>query len=245
MVEDVYKEYDMKIMAMIPARSGSQRVPNKNVRPLNGKPLVAYTIESALDASLITRVIVSTDSEEIASVARQFGAEVPFLRPAEISQSDSTEMQFFDHALDWLNRQEQYVPDLIVLLYPTSPFRTSTSIDRAIELMLAHPEADSLRSVRLCSEHPYKMWVQEQGYLQPFVRGKDQNMHTFSYQMLPTVYIQNASIYITKPLTLHTKRSPTGDVILPFVMNDRESVDINNPIDFMLAECLMRNESTI
>lgn len=229
----------MKILSFIPARAGSKRVENKNLRPLAGKPLIAYTIEAAKRSRTINRIVVSTDSEEIAAVAKQFGAEVPFLRPKEISQSDSTEMQFFEHALDWFLENENYEPDLIVLLYPTSPFRKTESIDRAIEEMLRHPEADSLRSVRLCSEHPYKMWVTEEGYLAPFVKGEDPNIHTFSYQLLPTVYIQNACIYITKPSTIRTKKNPTGDTIIPFIMDEMESVDINTPLDFKVAEIMI------
>lgn len=233
----------MNVLAFIPARAGSKRVSNKNILPLGGKPLIGYTIEAAKKARLVTRVIVSTDSKEIASVSRSFGAEVPFLRPNEIAQTDSTEMQFFIHALDWLAEHEGYIPDLIVLLYPTSPFRKPESIDKAIETMLAHPEADSLRSVRLCSEHPYKMWVTEGEYLQPFVKTADQNKHTLSYQLLPTVYIQNASIYITKPQTILEKGSPTGDIIVPFIMDEVESVDINTPLDFKFAELLLKAES--
>jgi len=229
----------VKILAFIPARAGSKRVENKNLRPLSGKPLIAYTIEAAKRSHSIHRIVVSTDSEEIATVARQYNAEAPFLRPREISQNDSTEMQFFGHALDWFLKNENYEPDLIVLLYPTSPFRKAESIDRAIEEMLKHPEADSLRSVRLCSEHPYKMWVTEEGYLAPFVKGKDPNIHTFSYQLLPTVYIQNASIYITKPSTIRNKKSPTGDLIIPFIMDEMESVDINTPLDFKIAEIMI------
>jgi len=229
----------MNIMGFIPARAGSTRVKNKNILPLIDKPLVAYTIEAAKKARLVTRVLVSTDSEEIASVSRVFGADVPFLRPTAISQSDSTEMQFFIHALDWLSEHEGYHPDLIVLLYPTSPFRKPESIDRAIETILAHPEADSLRSVRRCSEHPNKMWVIEGEYLQPFVKTKSKNIHTLSYQLLPVVYIQNASIYITKPKTIREKGSPTGDIIVPFIMDERESIDINTALDFRLAEMLL------
>jgi len=228
----------MNILAFIPARAGSKRVPNKNLLPLKGKPLIAYTIEAALKAQRVTRIIVSTDSEEIAAVARTHGAEVPFLRPAEIAQSDSTEMQFFTHALDWLLVHEGYSPDLLVLLYPTSPFRKSASIDAAIEKMLGHPEADSLRSIRLCNEHPYKMWVEEGGYLQPLVKKTDKNSHTLSYQLLPKTYIQNASIYITRPRTIREKGSPTGDVIIPFVMDEFESVDINTPLDFRIADLM-------
>lgn len=229
----------MKILSFIPARAGSRRVPNKNIKLLDGKPLIAYAIEAAKASKHIDRVVISTDSEEIAAIAKKYGAEVPFFRPENISRSESTEMQFFEHALNWFLINENYQPDLIVLLYPTSPFRKVESIDRAIELIMKHPEADSLRSVKLCAEHPYKMWVNEDGYLKPFVKGKEPNTHTLSYQLLPTVYIQNASIYITRPATIRNKKSPTGDIILPFVMDEEESIDINNPIDFTLAEVIM------
>lgn len=230
----------MKILGFIPARGGSKRIPKKNLRLLNGKPLIAYTMESAKKSKYINRIVVSTDSEEIAAVSKEYGAEVPFLRPENISKADSTEMQFFEHALDWLQENENYVPDLIVLLYPTSPFRKSESIDKAVEEMLEHPEADSLRSVRLCSEHPYKMWVIENEYLVPFVKGEDRNIHTLSYQLLPTVYIQNASIYITKPSTIRNKKSPTGDLIIPFIMDEIGSLDINTPLDLEFAEMIIK-----
>lgn len=226
----------MKILAFIPARGGSKRIPDKNIKLLKDKPLIAYTIDAAKASKYINRIVVSTDSEKIASIAKDYGAEVPFLRPEEIAQGDSTEMQFFEHALNWFSVHEKYEPDLIVLLYPTSPFRRADSIDMAIKEMLKHPQADSLRSVRLCSEHPYKMWTIENGWLMPFIKGKDLNIHTLSYKLLPTVYIQNASIYITKPSTISNKKSPTGDVIIPFIMSEIESVDINDALDFLFAE---------
>jgi CMP-N,N'-diacetyllegionaminic acid synthase len=226
----------MKILALIPARAGSQRVPGKNIRFLQGKPLLAYTIEAAKASSLIDRVLVSTDARGVADTAIAYGAEAPFLRPAEISRSDSTEMEFLEHALDWLREHEDFEPELIVLLYPTSPFRKMESIDAAIREMSRHPEADSLRSVRICSEHPYKMWILKDGYLQPFVKADDSAVHTLSFQSLPTVYIQNASIYITKPATIRLKKSPVGDIVVPFIMDELESLDINNPLDFEFAE---------
>ncbi len=231
----------MKILAFIPARGGSKRIPNKNIKLLKGKPLIAYTIESAKKSKHINRIVVSTDSKEIAGIAKQFDAEVPFLRPTGISKANSTEMEFFNHALDWFAKNENYIPDLIVLLYPTSPFRKVESIDKAIEEILKNPEADSLRSVKLCSEHPYKMWIVKDEYLKPFVKGQDKNVHTWSYQLLPKVYIQNASIYITKPSTIKNKKSPTGDIIIPFVMDEMESIDINNPLDFAFAEMILKN----
>lgn len=233
----------MKILAFIPARAGSKRVPNKNIKPLNGKPLIAYTIEAAGSSRYINRVVVSTDSLEIAAVAGRYGAEAPFIRPEKISNSDSTEMEFFNHALDWFSENEGYEPDLIVLLYPTSPLRRTESIDSAIEIMLRHPEADSLRSVRKCSEHPYKMWQVKNGFLRPFVNDSGRgDVHTLSYHLLPEVFIQNASIYITRPSTIINKHSTTGDVILPFIMNETESIDINNPSDFRLAEIMMESD---
>lgn len=231
----------MKILAFIPARSGSKRIPKKNIKLLKGKPLIAYTIEAAKKSKYINRIVVSTDSEEIADIAKQFDAEVPFLRPSGISKVDSTEMQFFNHALDWFVKNENYIPDLIVLLYPTSPFRKAESIDKAIEKILKHPKADSLRSIRLCSEHPYKMWTIEDGYLRPFIKGSDFNIHTLSYQLLPTVYIQNANIYITRPSTIKNKKSPTGDIIIPFIMDEIESIDINRLLDFEYAKMIMNN----
>lgn len=234
----------MNILALIPARSGSKRVPLKNIKSLCGKPLIAYTIEAAKASRLINRVIVSTDSAEIADIAKQYGAEVPFLRPKEISTADSTELEFFDHALDRLEKDEGYMPDIIVLLYPTSPFRKSESIDRAIETIIAHPECDSLRSIRKCSEHPYKMWTIVDGYLKPFVdTGKASNMYTLSYHLLPGVYIQNASIYIVKASTIKNKHSTTGDIIIPFIMDEVESIDINNPLDFLLAETTIKEKA--
>ena len=233
----------MKILAFIPARAGSMRVPHKNIKVLHGKPLIAYTIEAAIRSRYINRVVVSTNSEVIADIASKSGAEVPFMRPENISQADSTEMEFFEHALDWLAENESYIPDLIVLLYPTSPLRKTESIDSAIETMLAHPEADSLRSIKKCSEHPYKMWQIEDGYLKSFVKGEKRcDTHTLSYHLLPEVYIQNASIYITKPSTIRDKHSATGNVIIPYIMDETESIDINNPLDFMLAEMVIKGE---
>ena len=233
----------MKILAFIPARDGSKRISKKNVKPLASKPLIAYTIEAAEKSERINRIVVSTNSKEIAEIAKRHGAEIPFLRPDSISKDDSTEMEFFEHALNWFSKNENYEPDLIVLLYPTSPFRTSKSIDRAIGEMISHPEADSLRSIRLCSEHPYKMWVKENGYLKPFVKEDDPNIHTFSYHLLPEVFIQNASIYITTPSTIRNKKSPAGDIIIPFIMDELESIDINNPLDFEFAESVVKKIS--
>lgn len=231
----------MKILALIPARGGSKRIPNKNIKPLDGKPLIAYTIKAAKQSKYINRIIVSTNSKKIAMVAKKYGAEIPFLRPKNISQCNSTELQFFKHALNWLKKNEKYEPELIVLLYPTSPFRKASSIDQAIQKMINDPRADSLRSIKLCSQHPYKMWLKGKKYLKPFITGKHPNVHTLSYQNLPAIYIQNASIYITKPKTIFKTKSPIGKIIIPFIMNEIESVDINTPLDFEYAKIRLKN----
>ncbi|MEM4331710.1 MAG: acylneuraminate cytidylyltransferase family protein [Candidatus Micrarchaeia archaeon] len=232
----------MKILSLILARGGSQRIPRKNIIPLGGKPLIQYTIEVAKKSKYINRIIVSTDDNEIAKVAKECGAEVPFMRPKEISQSDSTELQAFEHALKWLKENENYEPDYIVKLFPTSPFRKVESVDKCIELMLQNPDADSVRSVRKCTEHPYKMWKLDGKWLEPFIPWdqKPKEAHTLSYQMLPPVYVNNASIDITKPQTIYEKKSVTGTKIIGYVMDEIESIDINNTLDYKLAEILLK-----
>lgn len=229
-----------KILALIPARSGSKRVKNKNIRPLAGKSLIAYTIEAAKKSQLINRIIVSTDSKEIAKIAQKHGAEVPFLRPAEISQDDSTEYQYYSHALNWLKENEWYEPDLIVNLYPTSPLRKPETIDKAIKRLLAHPEADSLRSVKKATQHPYKMWRIVGEYLEPLTPSKNNNLHTFSIQLFPEIYIQNSSIYIIKTKSFYQYRATIGNVILSFEMDEEESLDVNTELDFQVAEKLLQ-----
>jgi len=229
----------MEILGLVPARAGSERVKNKNIRLLGNQPLIAYTISCALKSKLLTKVVVSTDSVEIAEIAKDFGAEVPFLRPAEISTSYSTELEFHHHALSALEKQCNFIPDLIVNLYPTCPFRKSSSIDRAIALLLENHEFDSLRSVTPCTEHPYKMWIKENKEIKPFVQSSDYEKHTLSYQMLPKVYIQNACIYISRYQTIMEKGSTLGDKILGFEMDQKEALDINNELDFKLASSLL------
>jgi len=232
----------MKVLAIIPARSGSKRLPSKNIKNLAGKPLIAYTIEAAKKSGSIGKIIVSTDSPKIRKISLEYGAEVPFLRPASISKSSSTEMEFIEHALSWLEEREKYIPDLIVILYPTAPFRKSASIKAAVNFMKFNYQFDSLRSVRLCEEHPYKMWIVQGEDLRPFIRNVNSNMHTMSYQSLPKVYIQNANIYIARYNTIKKYGSPIGKKVAPFIMDDIESVDINNYLDFKIAEILIKEK---
>lgn len=252
MKSNLKKRRKIEVLALIPARAGSRRVRNKNIRTLGGKPLIAYTIQAARKAKTIHRVIVSTDSEEIAKAAKKYGAEVPFLRPKGLAGAHSTEFEFHQHALKWLAENEGYHPDLIVNLYPTSPFRKAETIDRAVRKLLAHSTADTLRSVRKCSEHPYKMWVKGNGkqstFLKPFVdKGSKSKsgVHTLSYHLLPEVFIQNASIYIVRPKVIQKYRSTIGKKVLAFEMDEFESVDINSPVDFKFAESLLKKSKSL
>jgi len=233
---------DLKIMCLILARGDSKRIPQKNIKILAGKPLISYTIECAKQSKYINRIIVSTDDNKIAEISKKYGAEVPFFRPKDISKEDSTELDAFKHALKWLKENENYEPDLIVKLFATSPFRKPSSVDTAIKLLLDNPNADSVRSVTLCSEHPHKMWTIENNRLKSLipVNQKKKEAHTLSYQLLPTVYIQNASIDVTKPENVWKKDSITGTEILPLIMDFYESIDINNTVDFDLAEMLLK-----
>ncbi len=232
----------MKILCLILARGGSKRLPGKNIKALGGQPLICHTVKAAKGSKHINRIIVSTDDEEIARISKSCGAEVPFYRPSPISKDDSTELEAFEHALSWLKEKEEYVPDLIVKLFPTTPFKTTKSIDKAIKLMLANPRADSVRSVRPCKEHPYKMWTIEKKRLKSFVpiENKPKEAHTLAYQSLPTVYIQNACIDVTKPSNVWKKKSITGTEIVPFVMDEIESIDINTPLDLKFAELVLK-----
>lgn len=208
------------VLALIPARGGSKSVPRKNVLPVDGKPLICYSIEHALSSRYVTRTIVSTDDEEIACVARAAGAEVPFMRPEAYATDTATDLDVFRHALEALAQAEDYRPELVVHLRPTGPVRDVARIDAAIELMLAHPEADALRSVGLAEQTPYKMWRIEDGLLSPLLRVEGvREAHSMPRQELPSAYWQNGYVDIVRPRTVLDQNSMVGQVALPFVVN--------------------------
>jgi N-acylneuraminate cytidylyltransferase len=157
-------------LALIPARGGSKSIPRKNIRPFAGHPLIAYSIAAGLAAETISRVVVSTDDEEIAAIARRYGAETPFLRPAELSQDHTADLPVFQHALEWLAEHEGYQPEIVVQLRPTSPFRRVSHIDQAVYRLLERPEADSVRTVCVPFQNPFKMWrIGLDGFMQPLL----------------------------------------------------------------------------
>ena len=210
------------VMALIPARGGSKSVPRKNLLPVAGRPLIAYSILHAKACASITRIVVSTDDDEIAEVARHYGAEVPFRRPAEAASDTATDFQVFQHALLWLAEHEGYVPELVVHLRPTGPVREAGLIERAVQLMLDNPEADALRSVGTAEQTPYKMWRIEGSYLRQALplEGYPES-HSMPRQKLPAVYHQNGYVDIVRPRTIIELDSMVGQMVLPFVVEGK------------------------
>lgn len=230
----------LEVLAIVPARGGSKSIPRKNVRLVNGKPLIAWSIEHGLQARTITRVICTTDDDEIAEVAKQFGADVPFRRPASISGDLAVDFEFHLHALEWLRDNEGYNPDLVVQLRPTHPIRRSVTLDRAVELLAAHPEADSLRAVRKAVFTPYKMWrLGEDGFLSPLLTIEGMpDPYNMPRDILPTVLQQDGYVDITRPRTVFLHGTTTGRFILPFPVDDEPVVDIDYPPELAEAERL-------
>ncbi len=228
-----------EILCLIPARGGSKSIPRKNIRPLAGKPLIAYTIACARQSDLIQRVIVSTEDREIAEIARKFGAEVPFMRPPELAQDLSPDLPVFQHALKWLKENEDYTPELIVDLRPTGPIRRVETVEAAIRTLMVHPEADSLKSVLWPSQTPYKMWrMNPEGYLEPLVTVPGmEEPYNMPRQLLPEVYWQNGYVDILRPRVI-LEGAMSGRKILPFVIQE-PYIEIDYEESFQEAEKLL------
>lgn len=210
-----------EILALIPARGGSKGIPGKNLRALAGEPLVGHSVRHALESRRITRVIVSTDDTTIARVARDYGAEVPFLRPAEYATDLATDFEVFRHALRFLAEHEGYRPELVVHLRPTSPVRRPARVDEAIDRMLARPDADSLKSVSPVEKSPYKMWRIDGDALSPaFPLEGLPEAHSMPRQLLPEVFMGNAYVDIVRPRAVLEQASMVGKVVLPFVLTE-------------------------
>jgi CMP-N-acetylneuraminic acid synthetase len=230
-----------EVLALIPARGGSKSIPRKNIRPLAGFPLIAYSIRAGLAAETVRRVIVSTDDERIAAVARQFGAETPFLRPPELAEDHTTDLPVFQHALRWLEENQGYRPDIVVQLRPTSPFRRVAHIDQAVYRLLEQPQADSVRTVCVPFQNPFKMWrISADGFMQPLLQTGDPEPYNLPRQALPEVYWQTGYVDAAWAETILGQNSMTGARILPLVIDSSEWVDIDSPDDWRRAEGLLQ-----
>ncbi|MBI3320845.1 MAG: acylneuraminate cytidylyltransferase family protein [Candidatus Omnitrophica bacterium] len=232
-----------KLLALIPARAGSQRVTNKNIRSLAGHPLIAYTIAATRACELFDRIVVSTDSDLIREIAIHYGADAPLLRPAELATSTSPDIEWITHALSELHQPY----DAFSILRPTSPFRQPATIQRAWQQFLSQPEIDSLRAVELCRQHPGKMWVVEGPLMRPLL---DQShlaipWHAGQYQDLPKVYVQNSSLEIAWTRVVWETNSREGKVVAPFFTKEVEGFSIDYEHDWYLAERLIETGEAV
>ena len=228
------------IVALIPARAGSKRVPDKNIRPLAGHPLIAYTISSALQSQVFSAVIVSTDSQLYGDIAAHYGAEMPHLRPSELAGDLSPDIEWVEYTLRRLQENGRDY-DCFSILRPTSPFRLPETIKRAWQAFLAGEGTDSLRAVEKCKQHPGKMWVVRGNRMVPLLplTPSEQPWHSSQYQSLPEVYAQNASLEIAWSRVVFESRTIAGNVLMPFFTKDYEGFDVNSAYDWNLAEHLI------
>jgi len=229
-------------LAIIPARGGSKGIPRKNIRDFAGYPLIAYSIAAGQQARSVTRVIVSTDDPEIAAVAGEWGAETPFLRPAEFAQDNSTDLPLFEHALRWLALNEAYHPDVVVQLRPTSPIRPRDCVDRAVGILLAHKDADSVRAVVPAGQNPHKMW-RLSGEDAPMKNLLDvpgiEEPYNAPRQSLPPIHWQTGHIDAVRAATILEKHSMSGSRVYPLIIDPRYTVDIDNLNDWARYEALV------
>ncbi len=230
-----------EILAIIPARGGSKGIPRKNIRAFAGHPLVAFSIAAALQSEMVTRVIVSTDDNEIAEISRLYGAETPFLRPADLAGDGTTDLPVFQHALKWLEENEHYKPDIVLHLHATTPVRPLDCLDQAILLLIDRMQADCVRSVVETGQNPYKMWRIDtiNGQMVPLltIQGIAEPYNT-PRQSLPPVYWQTGHINAIRPATIR-RGSMTGKVILPIIIPLLYLVDIDTPADWEYSEWLV------
>jgi N-acylneuraminate cytidylyltransferase len=232
-----------RAVAFIPARAGSKRIRNKNIRPLGGHPMLAYSIRAAIDCGVFDAIICATDSEQYAEVARHYGAEVPFLRSAEISGDKSPDIEWVVWMLKTLKESGRDF-EIFSILRPTNPFRQPETIRRAWSLFIEDPSADSLRAVGKCKQHPGKMWVvrgKRMLPLLPFSNGTTP-WHSSQYAALPEIHVQDASLEIAWSRVPLEQDSIVGEVIIPFISQGLEGFDINDSDDWWMAERLLATQ---
>lgn len=232
-------------VAMIPARGNSVRLPGKNIRPLNGLPLIAYSIRAALESGIFSEVIVSTDDPQIAEIAREWGACVPSLRPQEFAMSSSTDLEWIMHALEDLISIPEELIGCIAIIRPTNPLRKASTIKKAMEVFKKNSWADSLRAMDVTYIHPGKMWrVDENMEATPYLDQTDEIIptHNRPTQTLEKLWLQNAGLEITKSSSLLETQSISGYRVMAFQMPDYEGLDLNTELDWRLLEALLKNK---
>ena len=231
-----------KILAVITARGGSKGIPQKNLRTLLGKPLIAYSIQAALQSKTLNKIIVSTDNETIAHISKKYGAEVPFLRPKHLATDTATSLSVLQHAVRYLANRQDYLADIIVCLQPTSPLRSAEDLDQAVTLCI-RTSADSVVSLCKVEHHPYWMKKVVEGRVYSLMEEDDKSYPR--RQDLPPVYQLNGAIYVTKRKVLMEEERVLGEHTLAYIMPQERSIDIDTPIDLKLAELIMKGEAAL
>jgi len=232
-------------IALIPARAGSKRFPNKNLALLENKPLIAYSIESALKTNEFTEVIVSTDDRKIADVAKEYGASVPMLRPSDISGDLSCDIEWLNHAINHMISSPLSLVKNLAILRPTNPLRSSNSIINGLRALNSNKWADSLRAMELTSKHPGKMWVIDlNGKATPYLMQKNGLVptHDSPLQTLERLWVQNASLEIVRLKAVLETGTISGDAVLSFEMPGLEGYDINSIEDFNYLQFLVSKD---
>lgn len=238
----------MEILAIIPARGGSKGVPRKNIYPILGKPLIVYSIEVALASKQVNRIIVTTDDEEIAKIAKAHGAEVPFLRPKKLAGDKTLDLPVFQHALKWLKDNENYEPDLVIHLWPTSPLRKPEHIDEAISLIKKDPKAHSVRSITHATQTPFKMWQLEarKKYMRPLLIDQYKKLyrsgrepHASARQLLPPMYTQTGYVAVIRPHVISKSNSMFGKNVLPFYHDPEWYTEVDSLKDLRHTEFII------
>jgi len=226
----------VEVLALIPARGGSKGIPRKNIKNLGGHPLIAYSIAAGLSSKLVTRTIVTTDDQEIARKAKEYGAEVPFLRPEEFARDDTRDLPVFQHVLFWLKEHEDYQPDLVVQLRPTSPFRSPALVDEALQILIDNPRANSVRGIVPSKQNPYKMWqIQDGGQMKPLLETNFVEPYNMPRQELPQTFWQTGHIDAIRTQTI-LDGSMSGENVYACQIDPRFSVDLDNLLDWEEAE---------
>ena len=227
------KNKNLKILAIIPGRGGSKGISSKNIRSVGNIPLIAHTILSAKNSKNVNRIIVSTDSKKIATISKKFGAEIPFLRPKKFASDRSSTLDVVQHALGFLQKEENYTPDIITIMLPTSPFRPFNLIDKSIEL-LKKSNATSVVSVFKSKDHAFKAFIPKDGFLKPF--RKDYRKY-YQRQVLPDMFHTTGSAYTFWFDTLKKYGHYYGPRMKPLISSDDKiNIDVDDVFDLFIAE---------